>query len=158
MLEQLRFPVVGPVIEAVAALLLQHRQAFAARAELAQLSDSDIAAIARELTIPTGRLRSIAGESPDLPRRLKTMLSALGVTPQTFAAADPRLTGEMPSLCRRCPSKSRCDRDLAVGTELPKPYCANADALKAMVSDQTQSLKTATASTSRNTGEDHNAA
>lgn len=128
------YPRVEAILDAIAEWIRRYRYALGIRAELAQCSPEDVAAIAQELGINANELPDLASKGPSAADPLKKMLRALHVDPNKLLQIDSQIAQDLRRMCITCSNKTRCARELAGGTaaENYHEYCPNAVTLDAL--------------------------
>jgi hypothetical protein len=92
-----------------------------------QLSDFEVARMARDAGLSTHELRSIAQLSPDAAQLLSRRMGVLNVDVDSVSETDMNLMRDMQRLCSTCDVKRQCERDLIVRPDnfVWRQYCPN---------------------------------
>ena len=92
-----------------------------------QLSDFEVACIARDAGLTSHELRHMTQLSPDAAELLSRRMGVLNLDADTVAETDMNLMRDMQRLCSTCGVKKQCERDLIVRPESPvwRQYCPN---------------------------------
>jgi len=116
------------IFGAVAAWVTRYRQAVGLKRELAKCAPAEVAAIARDIGLSTGDLKSIARKGPNAADELPKLLRALGVDPQKIKADRIGALRDLQRICTSCGHKAQCRHELAAGTAANHyhSYCPNA--------------------------------
>jgi hypothetical protein len=134
--EQSTYPLVEPILDAIANWVRKYRYAAGLRNELAQCGRDEVARAARDLGVSPGELVALASKGPHAADQLPKMLLALGVDPKKLASSDPPMMRDLQRLCIACAHKKRCEHELAAGTagQNYRSFCPNAVSLDALLS------------------------
>jgi len=97
---------------------------------------AEIARVARDLSLSTGELRSLAGKGADAADLLYRRMAGMALSRDAVARAEPKVMQDMQKTCSLCDSKKRCRHDFAQGSESSawQAYCPNEDTLSALAS------------------------
>lgn len=92
-----------------------------------QLSDFEVARMARDAGLSAHELRCIAQLSPDAAQLLSRRMGVLNVDVDSVSETDMNLMRDMQRLCSTCDVKRQCERDLIVRPDSPawRQYCPN---------------------------------
>jgi len=92
-----------------------------------QLSDFDVARMARDAGLSAHELRFIAQLSPDAAQLLSRRMSVQNLDVDMVSETDMHLMRDMQRLCSICDVKRQCERDLIVRPDSPawRKYCPN---------------------------------
>jgi hypothetical protein len=105
----------------------------ARRARVAELAGCGTAeAIARDLHLPAGELKLLAGRGAGSADLLYVRLAALGMSPERIQVTMPEVMRDMQRCCSGCTEKERCAHELDNVPGAPMAYCPNSDTLDAL--------------------------
>jgi hypothetical protein len=92
-----------------------------------QLSDFEVARMARDAGLSSHELRCIAQLSPDAAQLLSRRMGVLNLDVDRVSETDMNLMRDMQRLCSTCGVKRQCERDLIVRPDSPvwRQYCPN---------------------------------
>jgi hypothetical protein len=92
-----------------------------------QLSDFEVAGIARDAGLSSHELRCVAQLSPDAAQLLPRRMHALNLDADTVSETDMYVMRDMQRLCSTCDVKRQCERDLIVrpDSSVWRQYCPN---------------------------------
>ena len=92
-----------------------------------QLSDFEVARMARDAGLSAHELRSIAQLSPDAAQLLSRRMGVLNLDVDSVLETDMNLMRDMQRLCSICDVKRQCERDLIIRPDNPvwQQYCPN---------------------------------
>lgn len=92
-----------------------------------QLSDFEVACIARDAGLSLHELRCVAQLSPDAAQLLPRRMHALNLDADTVSDTEMYVMRDMQRLCATCDVKRQCERDLIVRPDSPvwRQYCPN---------------------------------
>jgi hypothetical protein len=92
-----------------------------------QLSDFEVARMARDAGLSAHELRCIAQLSPDAAQLLSHRMGALNLDVDSVSETDMNLMRDMQRLCCTCDVKKQCERDLIIRPDNPiwRQYCPN---------------------------------
>ncbi len=98
---------------------------------------TEVDRIARDLSLTTNELRTLAGKGADAASLLYRRMADMGLDRAELARAEPTVMWDMQKTCSLCESKKRCRHDLAQGAESSAwhAYCPNDDTLSALASE-----------------------
>jgi hypothetical protein len=99
----------------------------------------EAARIARDLSLTTGELRSLARKGADAAELLYRRIADLGLERDAIAYREAHTLRDMQRACSLCASKGRCRRDFARGAAPSawRDYCPNDDTLDALAARDT---------------------
>jgi len=128
---------VDTVVEAIANWVNKYRAKFSATG-LGQCTPDEVMQTAKDLGLPASDLRTLATKGPDSTERLRKMLVALHVDPDSLASQDPAVMRDLQRLCTFCSHSRRCDYELAHGTAAAHfhEFCPNAFTLDALFAQE----------------------
>lgn len=126
-IKQAHYPVLESAIDAIAGVLIRSVHRYRAERELRNIGANEASAIARDLGVAPGELRSLAKQGSGFPERLKKMFALLRVDGCAFQQTNPILLRDMQKVCTFCRNKRRCGRELRAGSaaEHFPDYCPN---------------------------------
>ena len=92
-----------------------------------QLSDFEVARIARDAGLSSHELRCVAQLSHDAAQLLPRRMHALNLDADTVSETDMYVMRDMQRLCSTCDVKRQCERDLIVRPDnsVWRQYCPN---------------------------------
>ena len=92
-----------------------------------QLSDFEVARMARDAGLSAHELRCIAQLRPDAAQLLSRRMSVQNLDVDMVSETDMNLMRDMQRLCSTCDIKRQCERDLIVRPDSPawRQYCPN---------------------------------
>ena len=92
-----------------------------------QLSDFEVARMARDAGLSAHELRCIAQLSPDAAQLLSHRMGVLNLDVDSVLETDMNLMRDMQRLCCTCDVKRQCEKDLIVRPDNPvwQQYCPN---------------------------------
>ena len=92
-----------------------------------QLSDFEVARMARDAGLSAHELRCIAQLSPDAAQLLSRRMGVLNLDVDSVLETDMNLMRDMQRLCSTCDVKRQCERDLIIRPDNPvwQQYCPN---------------------------------
>jgi Family of unknown function (DUF6455) len=108
------------------------------RARRAQATDlaccgaEEIDRIARDLQLPTGELKLLAGRDRESADLLYVRLASLGLNAEKVKTAAPDVMRDMQRCCSGCADKERCAHELENVPGAVADYCPNSDTLDAL--------------------------
>ena len=132
--EELTYPSLEPILDAIAEWVERYRHAAGLRDELAQCGREEVARIAHSLGVSSTELARLASKGPHAADLLKKLLVALRVDSEKLAFENPAAMRDLQRLCITCSYKQRCEHELAAGTadKNYRSYCPNSFALDAL--------------------------
>ncbi|MBS0529293.1 MAG: hypothetical protein JSS22_07880 [Proteobacteria bacterium] len=97
------------------------------------LSAGEADAIAHKLRIPRTELETLAARGRQGADELPKLLAALGLDGRSIAREKPGVMRDMAVVCALCVAKSRCRRELELGTAVfhHREYCTNSHSIDA---------------------------
>jgi len=133
--EELSYPTLEFVLDAIANWIKKYRYAVGLRRELASCGPEEVARAARDVGVSPGELVRLAQKGPHAADQLPKLLLALGVEPGKLSRDDPATMRDLQRLCITCGNKSRCQHELAAGTAAGRyrDFCPNAISLDALL-------------------------
>jgi hypothetical protein len=132
--EKPSYPLVEPILDAIANWVKKYRYAVGLRNEFAHCGREEVVRTAREVGVSPQELVRLARKGPHAADQLPKLLLALGVDPKKLASNDPAMVRDLQRLCITCGHKRRCEHELAAGTAAKnyRNFCPNAFSLDAM--------------------------
>lgn len=101
-------------------------------AELAGCGTAEAGRIARDLHLPAGELKLLAGRDAGSADLLYVRLAALGMSAEKIQVTMPEVLRDMQRCCSGCTEKERCAHELENVPGAPMAYCPNSDTLDAL--------------------------
>ena len=110
------------------------------RRRFMDLSDSEVARMARDVGLSSFELCEMVRLGPDASQALERRMAALRIDIDKISQTDVILMRDMQHLCATCGNKSRCDMHLIVDSDNPvwRQYCPNARYLDELQSENAE--------------------
>jgi hypothetical protein len=119
------------------------RERQAGLAELDNLGEDGVRAIAADLGLGSAELRELAALGPDSAELMPRLLSALGLDPEVLRRAEPMVYRDLQRVCSCCADKGRCAHDLAEGSIAAtyREFCPNAETVSALAAEDIEDAR-----------------
>ena len=126
--------IVGQVGRSIAARYREWKSRGAGRA-LAGMSRADVASLASDLGMCEADLRQVVARGEGAGPLMREMMRDQGIDPDLLKAQHPVAAREIAAVCSRCEAKTRCRRELTVGTaaQNAESFCPNAASFSSLV-------------------------